>query len=429
MRCPHCNQEHSNQAVYCPVTGNQIIAFECPSCGQVVMAGSAFCSYCGFDLAQDMEETAPQPRRRTGTVLAAIAGVLAVAALAWFVLPRLLGLDSGGRTNTPPATGLPAPLSQTLTALPGSPTSPQATETAVASEPAATTPQTGAVPPECTAIGQTWERPTDKALMVCVPAGSFTIGMRTCEFVGCAKEVNGGSVDLAAFWIDRTEVTNAEFEQFVTAASYLTSAERTGFSEVSGITTPVYGADWRHPRGPGSSIDFLGDHPVVQVDWFAAAAYCQWAGGSLPTEAQWEKAARGTDGRLFPWGNGMPEATLLNAADVNLPESWSSTSQDDGYQYTAPVGSYPDGNSPYGAEDMAGNVWEWTRSLFKDYPYQASDGREVSAYPLADPPSSQKVVLRGGSWYSDYGSVRSTLRASGLPGQAQDAIGFRCAYP
>ncbi len=426
MRCPHCNQEHSNQAVYCPVTGNQIIAFECPSCGQVVMAGSAFCSYCGFDLTQDVEETASQPRRRIGTIALVAAGVLAVAALAWFVLPRLLGLVSAGGANTPPGTRLPATLSQTLTALPGSPTGAQATETAIA---ASSTPQSAAVPPECTAIGQTWELPADKAQMVCVPAGSFTIGMRTCEFTGCAKEVNGGSVDLAAFWIDRTEVTNVEFAQFVTATGYLTGAERTGYSEVNGITTPVYGADWRHPQGPGSSIDLLGDHPVVQVDWFAAAAYCQWASGSLPTEAQWEKAARGADGRLFPWGNDMPDGAFLNAADVNLPEDWSSTSQNDGYRYTAPVGSYPEGSSPYGALDMAGNVWEWTRSLLKDYPYQVGDGREISAHPLGNPASGEKVVLRGGGWYSDYGSVRSTLRASGMPGQAQDAIGFRCAYP
>ena len=195
------------------------------------------------------------------------------------------------------------------------------------------------------------------------------------------------------------------------------------------MTAPVYGADWRHPQGPDSAINTLGDNPVVQVDWFAAAAYCQWAGGSLPSEAQWEKAARGTDGRLFPWGNDMPKAAFLNAADVNLPVAWASTGQDDGYRYTAPVGSFPEGNSPYGVEDMAGNVWEWTRSLLKDYPYQAGDGREVSAHPLADPASGSMLVLRGGSWYSDYGSVRSTLRASGLPGQAQDAIGFRCVYP
>ncbi len=425
MRCPHCNQDHSNQAVFCPVTGNQIIAFECPSCGQVVMAGSAFCSYCGFDLTADALPASPPPRR-IWVILAAVGGVLAVAALAWFILPRLLALGSGGGAHPPQGTGLPTTFSQTLTALPASPTFAQATS----APPATPSPdQAGAVPPECTAIGQTWVRPADGMQLVCVPAGSFTIGMQTCEFIGCAKEVNGGSVNLAAFWIDQTEVTNSKFDQFVTATNYLTGAERTGYSEVSGTTTPVYGADWRHPQGPDSGIDGLGDYPVVQVDWFAAAAYCQWAGGSLPSEAQWEKAARGTDGQLFPWGNAMPTAAFLNAADVSLPVAWASTSQDDGYRYTAPVGSFPEGNSPYGAEDMAGNVWEWTRSLMKDYPYQAGDGREVAAHPLADPASGSLLVLRGGSWYSDYGSVRSTLRANGMPGQAQDAIGFRCVYP
>jgi len=261
--------------------------------------------------------------------------------------------------------------------------------------------------------------------MLCVPSRNFVIGLKSCTFRGCEKEVNGGSVALDAFWIDQGEVTNTDFDQFVAATGILTGAERAGYSEVSGILTPVQGADWRHPQGPESSITALGDNPVVQVNWFDAAAYCKWAGGSLPTEAQWEKTARGNDSRLFPWGNSMPTGSVLNAADINLPEPWADTSQNDGYRYTAPVGSYPEGNSPYGAQDMAGNVWEWTRSLYKDYPYQASDGREIQAAPSG----SDQVVLRGGSWFSDYGSVRSTLRANGLPAQAQDALGFRCVFP
>ena len=431
MRCPHCNQEHSNQAVFCPVTGNQIVAFECPSCGQVVTAGSAFCPYCGFDLGDEAAAPVSTGPSRLRVVLAATGGVLAVAALAWFVLPRLLGLATGSGGGLPATAagspGVPA-LNQTLTAMAGSPAgaeSPTAAASSTTTTITTTTGQASGTPPDCTAVGQTWVRPADNARMVCVPSGSFVIGLKTCDFKGCEKEVNGGSVALDVFWIDEDEVTNTAFDQFVTATGYLTGAERTGYSEVSGILTPVQGADWRHPQGPDSSVTGLGDNPVVQVNWFDAAAYCKWAGASLPSEAQWEKAARGSDGRLFPWGSSMPVGYLLNAADINLPEPWADSGQNDGYRYTAPVGSYPEGNSPYGAEDMAGNVWEWTRSLYKDYPYQANDGREIQTAPA----STDKVVLRGGSWFSDYGSVRSTLRATSLPAQAQDALGFRCIYP
>jgi formylglycine-generating enzyme required for sulfatase activity len=212
---------------------------------------------------------------------------------------------------------------------------------------------------------------------------------------------------------------------FVSQTAFVTGAERARVSEVNGISSPVAGADWKHPQGPDSSIVGQDDHPVVEMNYYDASAYCAWAGGHLPTEAQWEYAARGSDGRIFPRGSPMPDDRLLNAADSNLPAPFARQDQNDGYRYTAPVGSYPAGNSPFGVEDMAGNAWEWTRSLYRDYPYNPDDGREIQAAPAA----GDLVVLRGGGFYSDYGSVRSTLRYGAMPDLANDATGFRCVYP
>ena len=123
-------------------------------------------------------------------------------------------------------------------------------------------------------------------------------------------------VTLDAFWIDRTEVTNAMFAKFVAATSYKTDGEKAGKGFVLNLTSGQWeemaGADWQHPRGPGSDLAGLDQHPVVQVSWNDATAYCAWAGRRLPTEAEWEKAARGTDGRKFPWGNQNVAGDLLN---------------------------------------------------------------------------------------------------------------------
>jgi formylglycine-generating enzyme required for sulfatase activity len=432
VKCPHCGQEHQNQATYCPVTGDQIIAFECPNCTQVVMAATAFCPYCGFNLVDP-----PGPAVRRGPLLFVAAGavLLALIFLALILLPRLLNFSSAGTSPlssaSPPARlsqtpGTPAPggigsaISQTLTVEAGLKPNPISSLT-----PSLTPSNILGAPPACTATGQTWLRPLDAMQMVCVPTGIFIIGMKTCVFVGCGKEVNGGTVNLDAFWIDQTEVTNAMFSLFVAQTGYITGAERNGAAEVNGNPNPVPGADWRHPQGTASSIIGLDNHPVVQMSWYSSSAYCKWAGGSLPTEAQWENAARDGDGRLFPWGNDLPKANLLNAADSSLPVSWAQKDQNDGYRYTSPVGSYPDGNSPYGVEDMAGNAWEWTRSIYKDYPYNPGDGREIQTAPTP----GDKVTIRGGGFYDDYGSVRSTLRYGGMPDLSHDATGFRCVYP
>ena len=428
MKCPHCGQEHPDQSLSCPVTGNRIAAFECPNCGQVVMAGSESCPYCAYAFASSSALPVQGPAawfavlRTRSWLWIALGMIAALLVISIGVLLFWNGAFTPPSQPASPTPGLPGALT---------PTDPGATETVDAPSssatpaPSASPSPISAVPPACTVSGQTWTRPTDQMEMVCVPTGSFQIGMSNCTFTGCGGEVNGGSVDLGAYWIDRTEVTNLMFIQFTNETGFVTGTERGGASEVNGITTPVSGANWRHPQGPDSSLSGLDDHPVVQINWYAANAYCRWAGGVLPTEAQWEKAARDADGRLFPWGNDLPKDVFLNAADANLPVAWARSDMNDGYRYTAPVGSYPAGVSPYGAQDMAGNAWEWTRTLLKTYPYDSGDGREIET----EPPVTERIVMRGGGWYDDYGSVRSTLRFGGKPDLASDATGFRCALP
>ena len=160
-------------------------------------------------------------------------------------------------------------------------------------------------------------------------------------------------------------------------------------------------------HSPRYSRSAYGQHPILGVAWTQAVDYCAWAGRRLPTEAEWEKAARGTDGRLYPWGNEAPDSTRLNFAHH----------VDD----TAVVGSYPAGASPYGVLDLAGNVWEWT-----------ADGYDEDYYlegPRENPPGGTSVnqkVLRGGSWNTEAHNVRVSNRFWGFPGR-NDTDGFRCA--
>jgi len=234
-------------------------------------------------------------------------------------------------------------------------------------------------------------------------------------------------VTLNAYWIDQTEVTNAMFQVFAHKTGYQTDAEKAGKSVVYNPITKnwgdAYGADWLHPYGPDSSLSNLGAHPVVQVSWNDANAYCEWASARLPTEAEWEKAERGTDGRTYPWGDQAPDGRLTNFADVNLAVDWAEKNVDDGYMFSAPVGSYPAGASPYNAYDLAGNVWEWVADWYGESYYKNS--------PTKNPPGpgrGDSRVVRGGSWFSDnYGDIRSANRGWVMPSNSQFNVGFRCS--
>jgi serine/threonine-protein kinase len=295
-----------------------------------------------------------------------------------------------------------------------------ASPTAVSEEPSATTDQP--VVTEAPELGSTQISKTDGMTLVFVPTGNFTMGSDSSSF---ANERPAHTVFLDSYWIDQTEVTNAMFSTFVDQSGYQTDAEKIGSSYVynpdSGSSGLVQGADWQHPLGPDSSLLDLNDHPVVHVSWNDSLAYCEWAGRRLPTEAEWEKAARGTDGRTFPWGNDF-NGTLLNSADVNLGAGRGNSSFDDGFQLTSPVGNYPLGISPYGALDMAGNAWEWVNDWVDEAYYQSPPSSNPGG-----PTSGIYHVVRGGSWHDPQDGQRVTYRGWASPDDKDITLGFRCA--
>lgn len=267
--------------------------------------------------------------------------------------------------------------------------------------------------------------------LVRVPAGEFLMGSTDSHTDAESDEKPQHTVRLNEYWIGKTEVTNAQFEAFVEATLYTTTAEIEGWAWAwtGSAWDKTEGANWRNPQGPKSSISGKKNHPVVSVSWDDAVAFCAWVSKvsgkhvRLPTEAEWEKAARGPSTALgmagtYPWGDAAPNGRLLNYADKNLKVDWADKEQDDGYETSAPVGSYPSGASPYGALDMAGNVWEWTSSLDKPYPYIVDDGREAQR-------GSEARVLRGGGFGSFPGGVRAAIRFGDNPNRRSVDLGFR----
>jgi formylglycine-generating enzyme required for sulfatase activity len=231
--------------------------------------------------------------------------------------------------------------------------------------------------------------------MIHIPAGDFLMGSDpTKDKDALDEEQPQHTLHLPDYYIARTPITNAQYAPFVQATAHVTTAEREGWA-----------VDWRHPKGSASTIEDRMDHPVVYVTWRDAVAYCKWLAQltgrpyRLPSEAEWEKAARGTDGRIYPWGNKFDPARC-NSGEDDIDD-------------TTPVGRYPAGASPYGLLDMAGNVWEWTRSLWGTnsekpdfgYPYDPSDGRED-----LDTGHGVRRVVRGSSWYDDRRYARCASR-------------------
>jgi serine/threonine-protein kinase len=280
------------------------------------------------------------------------------------------------------------------------------------------------IPPACTDPGQEWTSPIDGMTLVCVPAGDFLMGSPDVDGNADADEKPQHTVYLNAYWMDQTEVTNAMFAKFVAAIGYRTTAENegSGWAYTGGTWTTVAGANWQHPSGPGSDLTGREAYPVVQVSWDDAVAYCEWVGRQLPSEAQWEKAARGNGGQTYPWGNLNPVGNLVNFADRNTNFDWSDKTIDDGFADTAPVGSYPAGVSPYGTLDMAGNVWEWTADWY-DRNYYPS---QTTWHDPAGPISGEYRVVRGGSWINYARGVRSAFRTKEAPAVHSNYLGFRC---
>jgi serine/threonine-protein kinase len=309
-------------------------------------------------------------------------------------------------SNIHAATPPPTSTSQAV----DSPTATSVEPTATAAPPTTTPPTL--TPTEVPGIGSTQVSDIDGSQQVYVPAGEFKLGADNTD--GDAKRtIEGGRaypegqqqiLYLDSFWIDKYEVTNKHYRQCVDAGAclrpYLDQSEtRTNYHN-----NPEYD-----------------NFPVIYVNWFMAGEYCKWAGRRLPTEAEWEKAARGTDGRKYPWGNDPVSSDKANFCDINcITRSHRNGAFDDGWGDTAPVGSYPAGISPYGALDMSGNVWEWTSTIIKDYPYDPNDGREDQSAP-------GERVWRGGPWSNGIWWLRSSLRYRSIPSYWNVNLGFRCA--
>jgi formylglycine-generating enzyme required for sulfatase activity/uncharacterized caspase-like protein len=268
-------------------------------------------------------------------------------------------------------------------------------------------------------IGSTLISDEDGATLVYVPEGEFIMGSdaddalaeckkfgKGCQRNWFANEEPPHSVYLDAFWIDKTEVTNALYVKCV---------------DEGACRKPANASSETHPRYYGNSE--FDNYPVIYVDWNMANAYCSWAGRRLPTEAEWEKAARGPstgsgDARMYPWGDTF-DGSALNFCDVNCSYSWANKSFNDGYADVSPAGNYPSGKSIYGALDLAGNVWEWVNDWYNVYP--------DSGTSIPDEFRQTYRVLRGGSWYYSDANARSTYRLSNTPDNAYNNAGFRCA--
>jgi formylglycine-generating enzyme required for sulfatase activity len=260
-----------------------------------------------------------------------------------------------------------------------------------------------------------WTRPSDAMVILHIPTGSFPMGSTqseiedainlckqhysTCNRWYYEQESPQHLVSLNAFWLDQTEVTNQQYRKCV---------EDGVCSEPNACKKgePTY-------TDPGKI-----DHPTVCVSWDEAQAYCEWAGGRLPTEAEWEYAFRGEKGLIYPWGNTF-DGTKLNYCDVNCAASHADERYDDGYSQTSPAYSYLESASWSGAVGMAGNVSEWVADWLGNY----------SAEALTDPSGpasgSQKVV-KGCSWFFHPTYCRGAARASAAPGTRYDYLGFRC---
>jgi formylglycine-generating enzyme required for sulfatase activity len=296
--------------------------------------------------------------------------------------------------------------------------------------------------------------------MVFIPGGEFAMGSDESIMGADAKPVH--RVVVGAFWMDETEVTNEQFAAFVKATGYVTVAERTPRAEdfpgappenlVAGsvVFTPpanavpldnhfqwwsyVKGANWRHPEGPQTGVEKRGRYPVVHVAWADAQAYAAWAGKRLPTEAEWEFAARGgLSGKAYTWGDDFkPQGKFMaNSFQGRFPHQGRA---EDGYALAAPVCSFP--KNGFGLCDMAGNVWEWVSDWYRPDYYATLAAQGVARNPQGPPdsfdpsePGVKKRVHKGGSFLcTDQYCSRYMPggRGKGDPDTGTDHVGFRC---
>lgn len=372
--CPHCGRIHPEGAVFCPVTGlpfpaGRRMGFNLPAVFfgggiALILLGLVFYFFGAPPFATLSDQPEPSPV---------------------FTPDQSVGATETTPTTAPSLTLVPTAI---FTPLPSATPTPSPT-------PTATRP-----------VYVTKTNVKDGALLVRVPAGSFVMGSDAGvdPYFWGAESPRHTVTITEDYWIYQTEVTNSMYEHCVAARACPLPQQKYARNMPSYYSNPAYA-----------------DYPVVYVTWVSAESYCEWAGGRLPTEAQWEKAARGEqDARLFPWGDTPAIVTLANVCDIGCSETWADRGLNDGYPATAPVGSYPEGASPYGALDMAGNVWEWVFDYFQPtYP----NGEAVD--PLG-PASSRHRGIRGGGYSNPPAGVRAVQRDGVRPDLSLETLGFRC---
>jgi len=250
-------------------------------------------------------------------------------------------------------------------------------------------------------VGTRMIREQDGMTQLFVPHSTFLMGAEDSDLKAGEAEKPAHQVSLEGYWIDETEVSNRQ---------YAICVDNENCAPPNFIENDIYNGE---------------DYPVVGVDWLDAQDYCNWVGGNLPTEAEWEYAAKGNEGLIYPWGNEY-DGYLLNGCDVNCIESWSDSGIDDGYRNSAPVGSYPAGASWVGVLDMAGNVWEWVEDWCGEY----DDGSQDNP---TGPDDGRCKIIRGGAWASPPAGLRTTYRIINTSEISPDIrhpnIGFRCVIP
>ncbi|MBT5552076.1 MAG: formylglycine-generating enzyme family protein [Nitrospina sp.] len=242
--------------------------------------------------------------------------------------------------------------------------------------------------------------------MAFIPGGPFTMGfeIENDNEWGDLDEDPVHEVTLSPYWMDKYEVTSSDFAEFLN--SHKDSAER--YIDITpNVTVEIIEGKYQPRTG-------LDNFPVNRVSWYGADAYCRWQDKRLPTEAEWEKAARGTDQRIFPWGNEFP-----NNERVTFRRKFSKI----GFKVLEPVNSMDQGVSPYGIHHMAGNVWEWVADWFDGGTYEDREPKDPQG-----PDTGISKVLRGGNWYYKAYYMRTTYRFNERPGQFNIWQGFRCAH-
>jgi eukaryotic-like serine/threonine-protein kinase len=382
--------------------GPDVLEKKCQRCGRVNPSDHKFCSECGQTLTGEEWNGKKKPASRLFTIclifliiLCLLAAGLAVRYVPANQLPSSLQNVAAriipGQTSTSTLPSTPTVVPPTL----ASTATPEPTYTKT------NTPTSLPLPPADAPAKAAWVSPLDGMTLVYIPPDQYRIGSLDTDTQAWINEKPQHPVNLSGFWMDKTEVTNAMYARCVQAGACAVK------KMVMSRTRDSYFGN--------KEFD---NFPVIFVSWNDARTYCAWAGRKLPSEAQWEAAARGPDGRKYPWGNSSPTCQNVNfASRIDMQGGKSSLCVGD----TTVAGKYPQGASLFGILDMAGNVWEWVAD-WNSPNYLVKPNQD----PVG-PADGEDRVIRGGGFFTDAKYVRTAMRSWHQPDYSSNEVGFRCA--